>query len=55
MKHAASPTTGPDAAVYTRVVRATLAQSGHLLERVVESTRYLAGTRRPGAHPRENH
>ena len=56
MKHAASPTTGPDVAVYTRVVRATLAQSGHLLERVVESTRRALQAREDQARtPRESH
>lgn len=56
MKHAASPTTGPDVAVYTRVVRATLAQSGHLLERVIESTRRALQAREDQARtPRESH
>ncbi|MGP1682681.1 MAG: DUF1631 family protein, partial [Giesbergeria sp.] len=56
MKHAASPPAGPDVVVYTRIVRTTLAHSGHLLERVIEVTRRALQAREDLARtPRESH
>lgn len=52
----ASPPAGPDVEVYTVLVRTALAQSGHLLERAIESTRRALQAREDQARtPGESH
>lgn len=56
MNPAAPPATGAHAALYQRVIKDVLAHSGHLLERVIESTRQSLQTREDLARtPGERH
>ena len=56
MNHATSPSAGPDIALYHQVVRASLAHSGHFLERVIESARRALQAREDQARtPGESH
>lgn len=56
MNHATSSSAGPDIALYHQVVRASLAHSGHLLERVIESARRALQAREDQARtPGESH
>jgi hypothetical protein len=56
MNTLASPPAGPDLEVYHQVVRGSLAQSGHLLERVIEVARHALQAREDQARTaREGH